>query len=132
MQRLYHGGGKTRHLIVKNRKIDMPKTLQTRCVNWYHQMLCHPGMTRTEQSIRQHFTWKNLRKDVEKVCKYCKTCQLTKRKTISYGKLPAKTVEADPCEVLCVDLIGPYQIKNKKSKEDITLHVVTMIDPASR
>ena len=68
---------------------------------------------------------------MEKVCKHCKTCQLTKRKTISYGKLPAKTAEADPWEVLCVDLIGPYQIKNKKSKEDIKLHAVTMIDPAS-
>ena len=87
---IFHGGGKERHLIVKDGKIVMPKTLQTRCVNWYHEVLCHPGMTRTEQTIRQHFTWKNLRKDVEKACKSCKVCQLTKRKSMAYGKLPPK------------------------------------------
>mgnify|MGYP003335638784 CR=1 FL=1 len=62
---------------------------------WYHESLCHPGMTRTEQTIRQHFTWKNLRGDVEKACKKCKVCQLTKRKSIKYGKLPAKEAESD-------------------------------------
>ena len=74
-------------------------------------------MTRIEQTIRQHFTWKKLRRDVEKVCKHCKVCQMTKRKSMAYGKLPPKEAEADPWEILCVDLIGPYKIKNKKQKK---------------
>ena len=70
--------------------------------------------------------------DVEKACKKCKVCQLTKRKSIKYGKLPAKIAESDPWEILCVDLIGPYHFKLKKKKNvDLILHAVTMIDPAT-
>ena len=44
---IFHGGGKQCHLIVKDYKIVIPKTLQSRCVNWHHEVLCHPTMTRT-------------------------------------------------------------------------------------
>ena len=129
---VYRGGGKQRHLITREGKIVLPATLQKRCVSWYHQMLCHPGETRTEQTIRQHFYWKNLRGDVELECKRCRTCQLTKRKTIKYGKLPPKEAEIDPWEVLCVDLIGPYKIKQAGAKnKDLILWCLTMIDPAT-
>ena len=86
------------------------------CVKWYHEFLCHPGEQRTLETIRQHLYWKNLPKDVKKVCKACPTCQMTKRKTIKYGKLPVKEVESKPWEKLCVDLIGPYKIKSNKEK----------------
>ena len=58
----FHGGGKTRTLITKNSKIVVPGTLQQCCVQWYHLSLCHPGVTRMEQTIRQHFTWKTVRR----------------------------------------------------------------------
>ena len=58
----FHGGGKTYKLIVtKNRnkrkmnsgicqqKICVPKTLQRRTIEWYHEMLCHPGQKRMEE-----------------------------------------------------------------------------------
>ena len=110
----FHGGGKTRTLITKHNKIVVPETLQKRMVQWYHLSLCHPGVTRMEQTIRQHFTWKNLKQDIEKVCKRCPVCQRTKKRSIKYGKLPPKVAEAIPWETLCVDLIGPYKIKLKK------------------
>ena len=128
---IYRGGGKTRELITFNGKIVIPKSLQRRCVEWYHVNLCHPGATRTEQTIRQHFYWPNLRKDVETVCRTCPTCQLTKRKTIKYGHLPAKEAEFEPWEVLCVDTIGPYKIRIRNSKHDFELRCLTMIDPAT-
>ena len=65
---MFCGGGKVRSLIVKDGKIVVPKTLQKRCVQWYHESLCHPGETRTELTICQHFTWKNLRGDVIAAC----------------------------------------------------------------
>jgi hypothetical protein len=127
----FHGGGKVRKLICRDDKICMPNTLQHRCVEWYHDTLCHPGETRTELTIRQHFQWKGLRGDVEDYCKKCGQCQLTKRKTIKYGLLPEKTAEADPWEVLCVDLIGPYKIPQKNKAKPLYLHCLTMIDPAT-
>ena len=119
-------------------KIVVPPALQTKIVTWYHTLLCHPGETRTEQTLRQHFYWKNLRDHVHKHCSTCRTCQLNKRKTKKYGHLPPKVAEGNPWEVLCVDLIGPYTIqrpsKSRKKKDDkdaLSLWCLTMIDPAT-
>ena len=128
--RTFHGAGKTRRLICKENKICVPSTLQKRMVEWYHNHLCHPGETRTEQTIRQHFTWKNLRETVHDVCSKCHTCQLCKRNKKKYGKLPEKQAEHVPWETLCVDLIGPYKFI-QKNKKPIKLWAVTMIDPAT-
>ena len=135
----FHGGGKSYKLICnKENKIFLPKTLQNRTVEWYHNVLCHPGETRTELTIKQHFYWPNLRQDVKHVCSKCNTCLLTKRsnKTRKYGLLPEKKAESEPWEILCIDLIGPYPIptkghKKKKDPAPLQLWAVTMIDPAT-
>ena len=49
------GGKKRRSLICRNEKIIIPKTLQRRVVTWYHDILCHSGETRTEQTLRQQY-----------------------------------------------------------------------------
>ena len=43
-----------------------------------------------------------------------------------YGKLPPKKPETIPWHTLCIDLIGPYTIRN--SKQEIILHYLTMIN----
>ena len=60
-------GGKTtpHELIAKHDKIVISKDMQEQVVQWYHTQLCHPGETQTEATIRQHFYWKDLRKDVQ-------------------------------------------------------------------
>ena len=88
------------------------------------------GETRTEATINQHFTWKNLRKDVHDVCSKCDTCQRIKVRHVKYGKIREKVMEITPWETLCVDLIGPYTIKQKQ-KDPLQLWEVTMIDPAT-
>ena len=126
----FHGGGKSIDLVCYKGKIVMPEALQKRTVKWYHDILCHPGRTRTEATIAQHFYWPNMRKDVEELCSKCKVCQLNKRNKKKYGHLPEKEAEAIPWDKLCVDLIGPYTIK-RKGKSNLTLWCVTMIDPAT-
>ena len=44
--------------------------------------------------------------------------------------LPPKIAEAKPWETLCIDLIGPYTIE-RPDKTILTLHCLTMIDPAT-
>eukprot|EP00957_Ditylum_brightwellii_P159655 12152654-Ditylum_brightwellii.AAC.1 len=46
-------------LMCLNNKIVVLTSLQRRIVEWYHERLCHPGLARTEATIRQHFIWKN-------------------------------------------------------------------------
>ena len=132
--KVFHGGGKRRPLICYNGKISIPSTLQRRCVQWYHEFLLHPGENRTEESIKQHFHWKDLRKHVHEICSKCHVCQVTKKRHMKYGQLPPKEAEIIPWDVLCVDLIGPYKITRKhmpKNQQELILHCLTMIDPAT-
>ena len=128
----FRGGEKEYLLICYHNKIVVPKVLQQRTIDWYHLHLSHPGETRTEETIGQHFTWKNMRQQIRDTCKKCKVCQLTKKKTRQYGHLPAKEAESEPWEILCVDLIGPYKIKRKGKKKELVLWCVTMIDPVTK
>ena len=57
----FHGGDKDHCLICQNNKICLPTTLEKKTVDWYHEMICHPGKTRTEHTLRQHFDWRSLR-----------------------------------------------------------------------
>ena len=50
----FHGGGKTRSLVCYNEKIAVPSQLQKHVIDWYHTVLCHPGINRTEETISQH------------------------------------------------------------------------------
>ena len=108
----------------------IPKSLQHRAVAWYHHYLQHPGTKRIEETLRLSMYWKGLRTTVQSHVKKCHSCQVNKRKTSKYGKLPAKIAITNPWEALCVDLIGPYTLKGK-DRTQIDFMCVTMIDPAT-
>ena len=43
----FHGVGKKYSLICRRGKTVIPKSIQKILVGWYHNVLCHPGETRT-------------------------------------------------------------------------------------
>ena len=118
-------------LVTRDGKIVVPKALQKSGVKWYHELLMHPGETRTELTMGQHFTWRGMRKTVEDICGKCQACQLQKPKLKRLGHLPPKLPEEIPWERLCIDLIGPYTIGSKDKSDVATLHCLTMIDPVT-
>jgi hypothetical protein len=62
----------------------------------------------------------------------CAICQTQKKQSKKYGLLPEKDTEVMPWDRLCVNLIGPYNIKsNVKGAKIPPLKFVTMIDPAT-
>ena len=83
-------------LICLHGKTVVPKIVQKQVVQWYHVQLCHPGETRTEQKICQHFTWGRIVKTVKTVCASCAMWKITKTKTVKYGKLPAEKAKTNP------------------------------------
>ena len=117
-------------VLCENGKLVIPKTLQLRCIAWYHHWLQHPGHTRLEETIRETMTWNGMRDQIRKHVKQCHQCQINKKKQQKYGKLPTKIVETIPWETLCVDLIGPYTLKAKDGTE-MDFMCLTMIDPAT-
>jgi RNase H-like domain found in reverse transcriptase len=49
--------GRDFNLVTKEDKIVLLKALQHKAVQYYHAILCHPGQTRTELTMAQHYTW---------------------------------------------------------------------------
>jgi hypothetical protein len=84
------------HIILENNKIYVPPPLRERALNWYHHYLVHPGENKMEKSIKRALTWPGLRNDVHKMCKHCRTCQLSKRIRRKYGEVPPKKAEYIP------------------------------------
>ena len=117
-------------VLCKDGKLVIPKSLQAQVVQWYHHYLQHPGHSRLEETLRSAMYWKSMRTTIRSHVKRCRSCQINKRRTLKYGKLPTKTVVMTPWEVLCVDLIGPYTLKGKDGSQ-IDFMCLTMIDPAS-
>ena len=123
-----------RPTITREDKIVLPKSMEKKATEWYHTHLLHPGEKRLELTLRQHFTFIGLTPLVKHVCKACNVCRSLKRhNTKKYGKLPVKDPELIPWHTLCIDLIGPYTFGKKTEKVDdtVTLHCLTMIDPAT-
>jgi len=116
-------------LITKEDKIVLPTTLRKTAAEWHHLHLLHPGETRMELTLGQHFTWTGMRKTIQSVCKACRVCKEAKCGPKRHGIMPPKSPETIPWHALCVDLIGPHKIG--KGKKQIILHCLTMIDPAT-
>ena len=71
-----------------------------------------------------------MRFTVRSYVKNCKSCQVNKRHSQKYGKLPTKIVTITPWEAVCVNLIGSYMLCGKDGTE-IDFMRLTMIDLAS-
>ena len=123
----FRGGAQ---LICFKDRIYVPQALQKHVVQWYHTYLCHPGESRTEESIAQYLYWPNMRKTVRELVSKCSICQKTKRTRLKYGHLPPKVAEATPWVHLCVDSIGPYHL-TRKGLPKLIFRAITMIDPAT-
>ena len=74
----------------------IPNQLEKQVLEWNHNVLYHPGETRTELCISQNFYWKSLPKTVHEICTKCKTSQFLKRNKKQYGKFPPKEAETIP------------------------------------
>ena len=71
-----------------------------------------------------------MRNQITNAVTSCAICQRNKKQRKKYGHLPEKVAESDPWDKLCVDLIGPYQIR-RKGRSTLICKCVTMIDPAT-
>ncbi len=126
---VYRQGDKEYQLLTRNGKIVVPKQMQEKVTEWYHLHLLHPGETRMELTIGQHYCWEGLRNSIKRCNRGCAICKTQKPKQIKYGKLVPKNPETIPWHTLCIDLIGPYTFGEGDDK--FTLLCLTMIDPAT-
>ncbi len=83
-----------------------------------------------KKTMQATMHWKGMRTTVRSITWSCRTCQVIKERKLKYGHLPPKTVITTPWRTLCVDLVGPYTLKDKDSSV-IDFMALTMIDPTS-
>jgi hypothetical protein len=76
----------------KQCKNVIPKSPQKKATEWCHLHLLHPGETRTELTICQHFCWKGIHASVAQVCKNCMICKHTKTRSQKYSPLSPEKV----------------------------------------
>ena len=110
-------------------KIYVPPSLRPQVIAWYHQYLCHPGVNRTELSIRQTMYWPGLTEDVKKHVKTCLPCQKCKKTRKPYAHLPVKRAKIEPWKLVQVDLVGPWTVSTPSGKKQLL--AFTAIDPAT-
>jgi hypothetical protein len=107
----------SRNVILLNNKIYIPKTLRKEILKWYHTTLHHPGIVRTEKSVKSYLTWPGMRTDIEQYIQKCRICQLCKNPRKKYGYLSKQDINQDPWHTICVDTIGLYSVTTKHDKE---------------
>lgn len=107
-------------------RIIVPRTLTKRLMEWYHVHLVHPGVDRLYYTLRQHFTWPGMLKEIRAYIKKCGPCQKGKRGMRGYGKIPLKDPETEPWKDVAVDLSGPW--KAYVDNEEVNFHTLTIID----
>jgi Integrase zinc binding domain len=122
----FHGG---EQLVCYDQKIYVPPALRNNVVTWYHEYLCQPGETCTEETIGQHLWWPGLPTDIRRHVDRCPACHHGKKKRLKYGHLPPKEAEYKPWQHLCVDTIGPYRIRRKGTKDLVFQAVHLWIQP---
>ena len=82
-------------LIHKNNRILVPQSKQQVVLEWYHNILIHPGEKRMIETIKLVFTWSGLNKQVRQLVKTCHECQMYKKAgKKKYSLLPPKTAES--------------------------------------
>ena len=89
-RKTFRGG---EQLLCHDGKIYVPPALRRNVVTWYHDYLCHPSETRTEETIKQHLWWPSMRDTIRAFVNKCATCQRGKKKRLKYGHVPPKDAE---------------------------------------
>jgi hypothetical protein len=114
-------GGKIRELICYDGKIVVPKKVQSRIIQWYHDYRGHPGINQTKGSIGQHLWWLKMWNQITNSVTICSICQLNKRKTSKkFGHLPAKEAEAIPWNKMCIVSHWPiYHLQKGTEKSNM-------------
>jgi hypothetical protein len=72
----FDGCGNAIHELIcfKDKIVVVLTSLQKHIIQWYHYLLCHPGINRIEETLGQHFYWPKMRDQITKDISTCGIC----------------------------------------------------------
>ena len=59
-------------------------------INWFHQVLIHPGSSRLFATLKQHYYFPNMLQQIEDHTNKCEHCIKNKHPSVKYGELPLR------------------------------------------
>ena len=130
--------------VTNEHQIRVPKSLIRPIMEWYHDMLRHPGVSRMQATLQPNFYWPGMHGDIQHFVSHCDICQKFKRRHREYGELPLAEPVVEPWSVVAIDTIGPWTIptswttrrSRKKSgnpkEQPLQLWCLTIMDLANR
>ena len=94
-----------------NYRIFIPRCLSESILAWYHEVLNHPGASRTYSTVILFLMWTVMKVDVEILVKTCPKFQnLNKTTNQTYGSVLFRESEVFPWSINHVELVGPCTI----------------------
>ena len=105
-------------------KIALPYQMVKPKIEWFHDVMGHPGQKRLNETLRQRYYNRKLRYWVDRF--KCKACQEHKLPGRGYGLLPQRELRIVPWEEVAVDLIGPWPMK--VNGRELEFSALTCID----
>lgn len=92
-----------------NKKIILSEKLSIRLIKETHVEWCHIGIRQTLNRIQPHYTAKNLRENIRRICRNCNICIRNKsRGQIKYGLMSHLGPATRPFEIMSIDTIGGF------------------------
>lgn len=110
-------------------KICVPTPMLDPLVDWYHEVLLHPGISRQTIAMNTLFHHVQLSHAIKNRVGKCPECQRNKKPTVEYGHLPPREALYAPFHEVAVDSIGPWTIS--ANGQEVSLRALTMIDTVS-
>lgn len=82
----------------------------------------HQGVSRTIKRVKQHYTWKGLKKDVQAYIASCSSCQKNKsNNTTTHQPMVITTTASKPFERIYLDIVGPLTVSEKQNSYILTI-----------
>lgn len=101
-----------------------------RIIKYFHDQTLHSGMSRLYERIRRIYQIENLKKKIKEFVSKCEDCQRHKKQNLKFGLLNAHIEAESVNELVCSDIVGPYEIETEKEIKKI--QIITAIDCVSR
>ena len=119
-----------RDVITRKGKIILTEETFLRILEWYHTNLCHPGQNRTFSTLNSTYYFPNMEARVREYIDDCQVCKKNKVHSQKYGELPLSEMQADPWEIIQIDLFGPWTFIDKDGI-DRKIRGLSIIDVAT-
>jgi transposase InsO family protein len=98
------------------------------CTNIMTPVGGHRGMNKTYRAIKTHYTWPNMRREIEEYVKQCKSCQVNKILTLRHkAPMEITTTAEHPFEKCYLDVVGPLPVTQGSNK-----YIMTFQDDLSK